>query len=118
MKPMTDAEFAQSLKVGDRWQSVFFGTWGLVAREHIVERVTDASIWISGQRYCRRTGSMHGDRRESIPRPAKPEELQMAREDAERNAIVRVLRNHDWRRESLETLRAVASAIAKREPQP
>ena len=104
---MTDAEFAASLKVGDRWQSVIVGTWGLVARSHTVERITEASVWIDGKRYSRRTG-------DGIPRPATPDQLQCAQEDAERNTSARLLRSHDWRAEPMENLRAVVALLAKR----
>lgn len=104
---MTDAEFAASLKVGDRWQSVVVGAWGLVARQHTVDRITEASVWIDGTRYSRRTGA-------GIPRPATPGQLQCARDDAERNTAARMLREHHWRAEPLETLRAVVALLARR----
>ena len=102
-----DAEFAQSLKVGHSWESVIDEPWGLVAHRHTVDRVTDASVWIDGQRYSRRTGA-------GIPRPATPDQLQCARDDAERNWAVRLLGSHNWRAVPLETLREVLALLARK----
>ena len=70
-------DFLAKLKAGHVYVGASFARWGseFIIKEVKIEKSTDSSLWVDGQRYSRKTGKVYGDGFSEIPRIATQHQI-------------------------------------------
>ena len=98
-------DFLSKLKTGHVYVGASFARWGseFIIKEVKIEKSTDSSLWVEGQRYSRKTGKVYGDGFSEIPRIATQNQIDVFETKKLLSRITQLLHkktlNHEQRAE-------------------